>query len=115
MRDAAVILLGYASAMRRSELTALTLLDVEEKTDGLLVTIRQSKTDQEGQGQIVAVARGENPETDPVAALAAWRRLRGHEPGPLFPRVLPQPDQPSTALRGRNRPDAPRPRTRRWS
>jgi integrase len=88
VRDAAVILLGYASAMRRSELTALTLLDVEEKTDGLLVTIRQSKTDQEGQGQIVAVARGENPETDPVAALAAWRRLRGHEPGPLFTRFF---------------------------
>ena len=88
VRDAAVILLGYASAMRRSELTALTLLDVQEKTDGLLVTIRRSKTDQEGHGQIVAVARGENPETDPVAALAAWRRLRGHEPGPLFPRFF---------------------------
>lgn len=88
VRDAALILLGYASAMRRSELVALTLLDVEEKPDGLLVTLRRSKTDQEGHGQIVAVARGSHPETDPVAALAAWRRLRGHEPGPLFTRLF---------------------------
>jgi integrase len=87
-RDAAIILLGYASAMRRSELTALTLLDVQEKADGLLVTIRRSKADQEGHGQIVAVARGKNLETDPVAALASWRALRGHTPGPLFTRFF---------------------------
>ena len=87
IRDAAIILLGYASAMRRSELTALTLLDVETKPDGLLVAIRRSKTDQEGHGQIVAVARGAHPVTDPVAALASWRALRGHTPGPLFTRL----------------------------
>ena len=115
MRDAAVILLGYASAMRRSELTALTLLDVEEKTDGLLVTIRQSKTDQEG----TRPDRRGRPRREP-------RDRSGCRPGRLAqaarPRagaavhpVLPQPDQPSTALRGRNRPDAPRARTRRWS
>ena len=86
VRDAASILLGYASAMRRSELTALTLLDIQEEAAGLLVTIRRSKTDQEGHGQTVAVARGNRPETDPVAALAAWRRRRGYEPGPLFTR-----------------------------
>lgn len=86
VRDAALILLGYASAMRRSELVALTLLDIEEQSDGLLITLRRSKTDQEGHGQTVAVARGRHRQTDPVAALAAWRRLRGHTPGPLFTR-----------------------------
>lgn len=86
IRDAAIILLGFASAMRRSELTALTLLDVQEEPAGLLVAIRRSKTDQEGHGQIVAVARGNRPETDPVAAVAAWRGMRGYEPGPLFTR-----------------------------
>ena len=86
IRDAAIILLGYASAMRRSELVALTLLDVAEKPDGLLVTIRRSKTDQEGHGQWVAVARGQNPDADPVAAPAAWRRLRGRTPRPLLTR-----------------------------
>jgi integrase len=88
VRDAAIILLGYASAMRRSELVALTLLDVAEKPDGLLVTIRRSKTDPDGQGQSVAVARGRYHPTDPVAALAAWRQLRGHHPGPLFTRLF---------------------------
>lgn len=87
IRDAAIILLGYASAMRRSKLTALTLLDVQEEPAGLVVTIRRSKTDQEGHGQIVAVARGAHRVTDPAAALASWRALRGHTPGPLFTRL----------------------------
>lgn len=86
IRDAAIILLGYAAAMRRSEIIGLDLLDMREEPDGVLVTIRKSKTDQEGHGQIVAVARGKNPATDPVVALAAWRKLRGHQPGPLFTR-----------------------------
>jgi integrase len=86
IRDAAIILLGYASAMRRSEIIGLDLPDVREEPDGVLVTIRKSKTDQEGHGQIVAIARGKNPTTDPVAAMAAWRKLRGHQPGPLFTR-----------------------------
>jgi integrase len=34
VRDAAIILLGYASAMRRSELVALNLLDVAESPAG---------------------------------------------------------------------------------
>lgn len=53
IRDAAIILLGYASATR-SELTALTVADIGEKPAGLLVTVRRSKSDQEGHGQNVA-------------------------------------------------------------
>ena len=87
VRDAAIILLGYASAIRRAELVALTLLDVREEPAGLLLTIRHSKTDQDHHGDVVAIARGHHPDTDPVAALAAWRRLRGHTPGPLFTRI----------------------------
>jgi integrase len=86
VRDAAIILLGFASAMRRSELVALTLLDLQEEAGGILVAIRRSKTDQEGHGEIVAVARGAHQHTCPVLALGAWRRLRGNAPGPLFTR-----------------------------
>jgi integrase len=86
IRDAAIILLGYASAMRRSEIIGLDLLDIREEPGGILVTIRRSKTDQEGHGQTVAVARGMHPTTDPVDPLAAWRKVRGHQPGPLFTR-----------------------------
>lgn len=86
-RDAAMILLGYASAMRGAELVAVTLGDVETKPAGLLLKVRQSKTDPYSHGQIVAVAHGSRAATDPVATLAAWRRLRGDEPGALFTRV----------------------------
>ncbi len=86
-RDAAIILLGYASAMRGSELVALNLADLELKPGGLLITIRRSKTDQEQHGQVVAIAHGCHAVTDPVAALAAWWRIRGHQPGPLFARI----------------------------
>jgi integrase len=52
LRDRALLLLGFAGAFRRSELVALDVADIEETETGLLVTIRSSKTDQEGQGVI---------------------------------------------------------------
>jgi integrase len=58
LRDRALLLLGFASALRRSELVALNVEDVEVSDAGLRLTIRQSKTDQVGQGQVVAVPRG---------------------------------------------------------
>jgi integrase len=81
IRDAAIILLGYASALRRSELVALTLADIEDKPAGLMLHIRRSKTDPEGHGQVVGVAHGQHAITDPVAALNVWREIRGAAPG----------------------------------
>jgi site-specific recombinase XerC len=89
IRDAAIILLGYASALRRAEIVALTLADVEHKPAGLLLNIRKSKMDQEGHGQLVAVAHGQHAMTDPVAALGAWRTVRGGTAGALFTRTGP--------------------------
>jgi site-specific recombinase XerD len=50
LRDRALLLLGFAGAFRRSELVALDVADITESKTGLLVTIRRSKTDQEGEG-----------------------------------------------------------------
>ncbi|BDO43145.1 integrase [Cellulomonas sp. NTE-D12] len=86
-RDAALLLVGFASALRRSELAALSTADVEWRPTGVLLTIRKSKGDQDGRGQIVAVARGEHAETDPVAALHAWLQVRPAGSGPLFSRM----------------------------
>jgi site-specific recombinase XerD len=83
-RDAAIILLGFASALRRSELAALTVADVESEPGGLLLAVRRYKSDQDGTGQIVGVAHGQHAVTDPVAALATWSDFRGTAPGPLF-------------------------------
>ena len=57
-RDRALLLLGFAGAFRRSELVALDIEDIEETADGMKVTIRHSKTDQEGAGQTIAIPFG---------------------------------------------------------
>ena len=57
LRDRAILLIGFAGAMRRSELVALNVADLEWTGDGVLIHIRRSKTDQEGVGQSVAVPR----------------------------------------------------------
>ena len=44
-RDAALILLAFASAMRRSELVALTRADLHLSPEGIRITIRRSKAD----------------------------------------------------------------------
>ncbi len=84
VRDSAILLLGFAGALRRSEVAALTLADLEAKPGGLLLHLRRSKTDQEGRGQVVGIANGQHPLTDPIAAIDAWLALRGTAPGPVF-------------------------------
>jgi hypothetical protein len=69
-RDRALLLLGFALAARRSELVALDVADLAECPEGLRVTIRRSKTDQEGAGAVVAVCRGSI--ACPVAAVKDW-------------------------------------------
>ena len=87
-RDAALILLGYASALRPSELADLSYADLVHQSGGVLITVRRSKADQDAAGQIIGVARGNHPETDPVAALARWTRLHGVRRGRVFPQML---------------------------
>jgi site-specific recombinase XerD len=82
LRDRAILLLGFAGAFRRSELVALDVADMAETKDGLLVTIRQSKTDQEGRGATVAVVRGRI--ACPVAALQEWLAAAAITEGPIF-------------------------------
>ena len=82
LRDRALLLLGFAAALRRSELVALDVGDIEEVPEGLRVTIRGSKTDQDRAGAVVAVPRGSI--ACPVAALNAWLDAAGITEGPLF-------------------------------
>ena len=69
LRDRALILLGFAGAFRRSELVGLDLEDCVFGKDGLTVTLRRSKTDQDGQGRKIGIPYGSNPETCPVRVL----------------------------------------------
>jgi|SRR5208337_4393327 len=82
LRDRSLLLLGFAGAFRRSELVALDCQDIEQCETGIKITIRHSKTDQEGQGVTIGIARGSI--ACPVAALEAWRDAAGITTGPLF-------------------------------
>ncbi len=81
-RDRALLLTGFAAALRRSELVALDVDDLERTPDGLFVHIRHSKTDQEGAGHIVAVPRG--GRLRPVHAVEDWLEAAGITTGAVF-------------------------------
>jgi len=82
-RDRALLLVGFAGAFRRSELVSLTVADIEQAQQGLIVTLQRSKTDQEGRGRKVAIpfARG---AVCPVLALQQWIAVAGITEGQIF-------------------------------
>lgn len=86
-RDAALLLLGYASAARVSELVALDLADVPETEHGIEASVYRRKikafTD-------TAIPYGSNLATCPVRAVRALREAMaeaGRTDGPLFVRI----------------------------
>lgn len=83
IRDRALLLLGFTTAMRRSELANLDFADLEFVTKGLLVHLRHSKTDQEGQGRMIAVPFGRTRHCA-VQAIQAWISLADIHEGALF-------------------------------
>jgi integrase len=81
-RDRALIAVGMSGAFRRSELIALTTDDIETTKEGLLITIRRSKGDQEGAGQIVSLPHGHHIR--PVEALTLYLDMAGISCGVVF-------------------------------
>ncbi len=82
-RDKALLLIGFAGAFRRSELVSLTVADTHQATQGLVIQLIRSKTDQEGRGRKIAIpyARG---VVCPVLALNAWLEVAKLVEGPIF-------------------------------
>lgn len=87
LRDRALILTGFAGAFRRSEIVAINVEDVEFSSEGLIIHVRRSKTDQEGEGRKVAIPYGSRLETCPVRALQDWLSASVITDGPLFRKV----------------------------
>ncbi|RDE04366.1 integrase [Sphingomonas aracearum] len=85
VRDRAVLAIGMAAALRRSELVALTLDDVELVAEGLRLSIGRSKTDQRQDGAEIAVLEGTGLR--PRSHLLAWMAAAGHQSGLLFRRL----------------------------
>ena len=63
--------LGRAGAFRRYEPVKLDVRDLKRLPEGLRITIRRSKTDQERAGQVTAILRGS--KLRPVCAVRAGR------------------------------------------
>ncbi|MEQ8933962.1 MAG: site-specific integrase [Nitratireductor sp.] len=94
LRDRAMLLLGFAGGLRRSEIVGLDVgrdqtedgrgwIEVFEK--GLLVTLRGKTGWRE-----VEIGRGSSDTTCPVVALETWLKLARIAHGPLFRRVTGQ-------------------------
>jgi len=82
LRDRALIAFGMALAARRSELVALDVADLAWEAQGVRVTIRRSKTDQEAVGDVVAVPEGRR--LTPLTHLRAWLAAAAISEGAIF-------------------------------
>lgn len=82
-RDRALLLLGFAGGFRRSELVGLDGSDIKIVREGIVVTLRQSKTDQFGEGRKVGIPHGRT-RWCPVSALELWLSAARIGAGPLF-------------------------------
>jgi integrase len=86
IRNSAIVLTGFSSALRRSNLSMLLMEDVTFCDEGFVILVRREKNDRRRVGRLVPVPYGTNEFTCPVRALKAWLAVRGMQNGPLFTR-----------------------------
>lgn len=84
VRDKAVLLIGFAGALRRSEIVALNIDDIALDPKGLIIQIRHSKTDPDSRGELVGIPYGQHKDTCPVQAYSQWLKVLNEQKGPLF-------------------------------
>jgi site-specific recombinase XerD len=85
LRDRALLLVGFVTALRRSELAALDVAHLADHPRGLVVSIARSKTNQTGDHpELVVVPHGAHPQRCPVTALRTWLDAAAITDGPLF-------------------------------
>lgn len=82
-RDRALLLLGFCAALRRSELAAVKVEDLEFTSQGIILTLPRSKTDQTGQGRNIGIPKGRG-RICPVGSVGFWMKQLSEERGPLF-------------------------------
>ena len=83
LRNRALILVGFAGAFRRSELTGILASDLTWSDQGVVVLVRRSKTDQRGEGKTKAIPFVDGPMCA-AKALQAWITASGVQMGPVF-------------------------------
>jgi integrase len=83
-RDKALLSVAFAGAFRRSELVGLDVADLEFTADGLVITLRRSKTDQEGRGRKIGIPALPASRACAVRAVREWIAASGIAEGPIF-------------------------------
>lgn len=86
IRDRALLLVGFFGAFRRSELVSLKWEQVTFVSDGMIITLPRSKTDQTGEGERCIIPFG-NEGRCPVRALIEWRQASRQWEGFVFRRI----------------------------
>ena len=97
LRDRAVLLMGFAGALRRSELAAIRFDHLEKTDRGIRLTLPQTKGEQTD-AVTVPLPYGDT-ELCPVHALEAWQLAAGLTDGPVFRRIW-LPPRPNSAAEG---------------
>jgi len=85
LRDRALLLVGFFAALRRSELSALTVDQLTEHSHGLVLALPRSKTNQLGeQAELVVLPRAGHPDRCPVTSLNTWLDAAAITTGPVL-------------------------------
>ncbi len=90
LRDRALLLVGFAGALRRSELAAIRVEHLEARERGLRLTLPRSKGERTGKAVTVALPYGAT-ELCPVRALRRWQAAAGITEGAVFRRIWQPP------------------------
>jgi integrase len=86
-RDRALLLIGCAGALRRSELVALDVERLTWSNDGVRLLLEKSKTDKAGEGFEIMIVFGRHEDTCPIRALRRWLDAAAIMSGPVFRKV----------------------------
>jgi integrase len=96
LRDRALLLTGFAGALRRSELAAIRVEHLETRDRGLHLTLPHSKGERTGKAVVVAIPYG-STALCPVRALQRWQKAAGITEGPVFRRIWQPPTRAKAA------------------
>lgn len=83
IRDKALLIVGFAGGLRRSEIVGLDIADIEFVQKGMVITLRQSKTDRLREGRTIAIPFGRT-DICPVRIVKDWIALLPEQDAPLF-------------------------------
>ena len=97
LRDRAILLVGFAGALRRSELAAIRFDQLEKTDRGIRLTLPQTKGEQTD-AVTVPLPYGDT-ELCPVHALELWQQAARLTEGPVFRRIW-LPPRPKATITG---------------